>query len=145
MGRSFAAPNKAVATPTLLLSCTNIQVYCNAVESAAPSPSSFYYLLNFERALAWVGERYDDLLDATEREFAAGFARLPLASRALLVRMLMRNGPRFRSSKLDYAEIGCPLAAAAPLIALGWIERTIPQAAGGAGDHGQRRAQIVRD
>lgn len=92
------------------------------MESAAPSPFSLYYLLNFERALAWVSERYDDLLDATEREFAAGFARLAVASRALLVRMLMRNGPRFRSSKLDYAEIGCPLAAAAPLIALGWID-----------------------
>jgi len=92
------------------------------VESAAPSPSFFYYLLNFERALEWVSERYDDLLDATERGFATGFARLPLASRALLVRMLMRNGPRFRSSKLDYAEIGCTRAAAAPLIALGWID-----------------------
>lgn len=92
------------------------------MERAPPSPISFYYLLNFERALAWVSERYDDLLDATERGFAAGFAALPLASRALLVRMLMRSGPRFRSSKLDYAEIGCPLAAAAPLVTLGWVD-----------------------
>lgn len=93
------------------------------MESAAPSP---HYLLNFERALAWVSERYDDLLDTAEREFVTGFARLPLASRALLVRMLMRNGPRFRSGKLDYAEIGCPLEAAAPLIALGWIDPDPP-------------------
>jgi tetratricopeptide (TPR) repeat protein len=100
----------------------DIQVDRNAVEPSPSSPSPFYYLLNFERALAWVSERYDDLLDAIEREFASAFARLPLASRALLVRMLMRNGPRFRTSKLNYAEIGCPLAAAAPLIALGWID-----------------------
>ncbi len=33
---------------------------------SAPIPSP-YYLLNFERALAWVAERYDDLLDAYVR------------------------------------------------------------------------------
>jgi len=86
----------------------------------------FYYLLNFERALAWIAERYDDLLDDAERAFLHLFlhdhARLPRASRALLVRMLMRKGTLFRTGRLAYAEIGCAIEAAAPLAALGWID-----------------------
>ncbi|WP_257804401.1 VRR-NUC domain-containing protein [Burkholderia glumae] len=89
---------------------------------AVPAPHAFYYLDNFERALAWIAERYDDLLDAAEQAFLRGFAGLPRASRALLVRMLMRSGPWFRRSKLVYHEIGDAAAAAAPLVALGWID-----------------------
>ena len=81
-----------------------------------------YYLLNFERALAWLAERYDDLLDAHEHGFLRDFAALPQPSRALLVRMLMRKGTLFRASRLSYDEIGCPLQAAAPLAALGWVD-----------------------
>ncbi|RQS76865.1 VRR-NUC domain-containing protein [Burkholderia sp. Bp8963] len=93
---------------------------------ASPPPLAFYYLTNFERALAWLGERYDDVLDDSERAFLQAFASLPQASRALLVRMLMRNGPDFRASKLRYDEIGCPLDAAAPLVALGWVDPAPP-------------------
>ncbi|NTZ82814.1 VRR-NUC domain-containing protein, partial [Burkholderia metallica] len=89
---------------------------------ASPTPPAFYYLTNFERALAWLGERYDDLFDAHEHAFVRQFATLPQASRALLVRMLMRNGADFRASKLVYDEIGCTLDAAAPLVALGWVD-----------------------
>ncbi|HYS64547.1 MAG TPA: VRR-NUC domain-containing protein [Paraburkholderia sp.] len=85
-----------------------------------------YYLLNFERALAWLAERYEDLLDADEHAFLRVFAALPQASRALLVRMLMRKGTLFRASRLSYEEIGCPLQAAAPLAALGWVETEPP-------------------
>ena len=86
------------------------------------SPDPFYYLANFERALAWLDERCADLFDDAERRFAAGFAHLPRASRALFVRMLMRKGPHFRASRLAYEEIGCPRAAAAPLVAARWID-----------------------
>lgn len=89
------------------------------VSSPAPSP---YYLLNFERALEWIAERYDGLLDGGERAFVQAFFELPHPSRALFVRMLMRQGPLFRASRLVYEEIGCPLAAAASLAALGWID-----------------------
>ena len=88
-------------------------------DSLAGAP---YYLLNFERALAWLAQRYDDLLDAGERAFLGAFASLPQASRALLVRMLMRKGTLFRASRLAYDEIGCPLRAAAPVTALGWLD-----------------------
>ncbi|CAB3793801.1 Fanconi-associated nuclease 1 [Paraburkholderia fynbosensis] len=81
-----------------------------------------YYLLNFERALAWLATRYDDLMDAHELAFLDAFAGLPQASRALLVRMLMRKGALFRASRLAYDEIGCPLQAAAPMAALGWVD-----------------------
>ncbi|HEX7934725.1 MAG TPA: VRR-NUC domain-containing protein [Paraburkholderia sp.] len=85
-----------------------------------------YYLLNFERALAWLAQRYDDLLDPQERAFPGTFAVLPQASRALLVRMLMRKGTLFRASRLTYDEIGCPLQAAAPIAALGWLNAAPP-------------------
>ncbi|SDR31977.1 VRR-NUC domain-containing protein [Paraburkholderia fungorum] len=91
------------------------------VRSDFPSDTP-YYLLNFERALAWLAARYDDLLDAHEHAFLRDFAGLPQASRALLVRMLMRKGTLFRASRLVYDEIGCPLQAAAPLAASGWID-----------------------
>ncbi|MGV2292935.1 VRR-NUC domain-containing protein [Trinickia sp. YCB016] len=81
-----------------------------------------YYLLNFERALAWIAERYDDLFSTGERAFFEAFAALPQDSRALLVRMLMRKGTLFRASRLSYEEIGCPLAAAQPLVELGWLD-----------------------
>lgn len=89
----------------------------------APSP---YYLSNFERALAWIAERYEDLLDTHEHAFLRNFTQLPQPSRALLVRMLMRQGPLFRASRLVYEEIGCPLEAAAPLATLGWVEADAP-------------------
>ncbi|SAL52870.1 nuclease [Caballeronia sordidicola] len=82
----------------------------------------FYYLVNFERALQWLADRYDDLWVQDERVFLREFPALPLASRALLVRMLMRVGPYFRASRLVYDEIGCPCEALAPLSALGWAD-----------------------
>jgi hypothetical protein len=93
--------------------------------SSAPqpvSPAALYYLLNFERALAWLAGRYDDIFSPDERSFLEAFRSLPQTSRALLVRMLMRKGTLFRASRLSYEEIGCPLHAAAPLVALGWID-----------------------
>ncbi|WP_322014113.1 VRR-NUC domain-containing protein [Paraburkholderia sp. J12] len=86
------------------------------------SPDPFYYLANFERALGWLTARCADLFDTGEARFAQRFGTLPRASRALFVRMLMRKGPHFRAGRLDYAEIGCPRAAAAALVAEGWID-----------------------
>jgi len=86
----------------------------------------YYYLHNFQRALAWVGDRYADLLDDRERRFMADFTGLPQASRALLVRMLMRRGPWFRASRLVYEEIPGTAEAAAPLLALGWLDADAP-------------------
>ncbi|HEX7912106.1 MAG TPA: VRR-NUC domain-containing protein, partial [Paraburkholderia sp.] len=86
------------------------------------SPYALYYLLNFEHALAWLAQRYDDLLDVHEHAFLREFAALPQRSRALLVRMLMRKGTLFRASRLSYDEIGCPLQAVAPIAALGWVD-----------------------
>ena len=87
---------------------------------AALDPS-LYYLANFRTALAWIGERYSDLLDAVEAAFLQGFSALPQSSQALLVRLVMRKGPHFRASKLSYDEIGNVSAAAEPLLRLGWL------------------------
>ncbi|MCG1042259.1 VRR-NUC domain-containing protein [Mycetohabitans sp. B8] len=86
----------------------------------------FYYVANFRHAIAWLSDRCDDLLDGQERAFIDAFESLPHASRALLVRMLMRKGPLFRMDKLRYAEIGEPLAACGSLIARGWVELDPP-------------------
>lgn len=88
-----------------------------------PSPldSPLYYLGNFQTALTWVAERYGDLLAEDERRFIAAFPALPKSSQALLVRLVMRKGPHFRQSKLSYAEIGDIVAAATPLLELGWL------------------------
>ena len=85
-------------------------------------PHRFYYLQNFQVALAWLAERYADILRPEEAEFMRQFSELPEPSRALFVRMTMRRGPLFRTGKLGYDEIGCPHAAALPLIACGWID-----------------------
>ena len=85
-------------------------------------PRPYYYLENFTVALDWLRGRYRELLAAEEQQFMADFARLPVASAALVVRMIMRKGDLFRTSKLDYAEIGCPRQAAAPLIEFGWVD-----------------------
>lgn len=82
----------------------------------------FYYLDNFQTVLDWVGERYGDLLAVHEFAFIETFPRLPRASRALLVRMIMRKGTLFRASKLRYAEIGPPRDAVGPLVERGWVD-----------------------
>ena len=85
--------------------------------------NEFYYLDNFHRVLAWIGERYGDLLTDEEQAFMARFEGLPRSARALFVRMVMRKGAVFRASKLHYAEIGCPVEAARHLLPTGWVEQ----------------------
>ncbi|PKQ42491.1 VRR-NUC domain-containing protein [Pseudomonas sp. YY-1] len=84
-------------------------------------PPELYYLSNFRTALAWVGERYADLLSDEERAFLDTFNTLAWPSQALLVRMVMRKGCHFRLSKLVYPEIGDCLTAAGPLLEQGWV------------------------
>lgn len=81
-----------------------------------------YYLHNFRQVLQWLEQRYADLLDTDEQHFIQQFDRLPQASQALLVRMVMRKGVHFRAGKLNYLEVGCPHAAAEPLLELGWVD-----------------------
>ena len=82
----------------------------------------FYYLHNFRQVLNWLRLRYADLLDTEEQAFLDGFAALPQASQALLVRMVMRKGVLFRERRLAYAEIGPARQALEPLLALGWVD-----------------------
>jgi VRR-NUC domain/Fanconi anemia-associated nuclease SAP domain len=86
-----------------------------------PVLAPFYYLKNFELVLSTIESRYSDLLLEEESRLIQGFVRLPLVSRALLTRMVMRSGNLFRASKLHYAEIGETRAAAEPLIESGWV------------------------
>ena len=81
-----------------------------------------YYLDNFQEVLRWIATRYADLLSAEETQFIGAFAALPLPSRALFVRLVMRKGCLFRASKLNYPEIGDTRAAAQPLLATGWVQ-----------------------
>jgi hypothetical protein len=83
--------------------------------------NTFYYLDNFQRVLDWIVSRYGDLLSSDEHAFIAAFPALPQPARALLVRMVMRKGELFRATKLNYPEIGCPVAAAHALLPTGWV------------------------
>ena len=98
-------------------------LYKNTVITAMPTPlpTDLYYLSNFRTALAWVNERYADLLTVEEQAFIETFHSLVWPTQGLLVRMIMRRGCHFRLSKLDYPELGDCLAAARPLLELGWI------------------------
>ncbi|WP_280548730.1 VRR-NUC domain-containing protein [Halomonas sp. 11-S5] len=93
-----------------------------SASATAPLDDPRYYLANFRFVLAWVAERHGDLLDAAEHGFLADFAALPEASQALLVRMVMRKGEHFRTSRLGYPEIGDTAAALAPLVEEGLVE-----------------------
>ena len=57
---------------------------------STPHPRPFYYLENFQAALAWLGQRYEDLLSDQERAFMAAFEALPRMPSALRVRMILR-------------------------------------------------------
>jgi len=91
-----------------------------------PLDDPFYYLHNFQCVLAWLEQRYADVLSAEEQRFIADFSTLPQPSQALLVRMVMRKGVRFRAGKLRYEEIGDTREAAAPLLRLGWVDEQVP-------------------
>lgn len=86
-----------------------------------PLTSEHYYLANFLTALSWISCRYEDLLCADGRRFVSAFPRLPLPSQALMARLVMRKGPHFRLSALDYPEIGNIEEAVPPLVAQGWL------------------------
>ena len=93
-----------------------------------PLEDPFYYLKNFRHVLDWIAARYEDVLTVDEHRFIAGFAQLPGPSQALWVRMIMRKGDHFRAGRLNYPEIGDTALAAAPLLALGWLDNQAPLA-----------------
>jgi hypothetical protein len=101
-------------------------IFHHSALSAQPFTASvdepFYYLDNFETVVHWVVDRYSDLLNVDELHQLQTLLNLPRTARALLVRMIMRKGAVFRSSKLKYPEIGSTLRAIKPLIAHGWVE-----------------------
>ncbi len=90
-------------------------------KQGVPALPPFYYLKNFELVLKTVLERYPDLLLDEELSFVTQFPQLPLKSRALLARLVMRRGNLFRASKIQYEEIGETHTAAAPLIEAEWL------------------------
>lgn len=75
-----------------------------------------YYLHNFRFLLDWVAERYQELLSPDEVGFLNCFRSLDSNSQCLLVRLMSRKGPWFRSDKLSYAEIDNLTAAADYLV-----------------------------
>ncbi|KAA5841943.1 VRR-NUC domain-containing protein [Pseudomonas chlororaphis] len=91
-----------------------------------PLENPLYYLHNFQQVLAWLELRYADVLSPEERSFIDDFSALAQPSQALLVRMIMRKGCHFRTSRLVYEEIGDIRAAVAPLVRLGWVDEQAP-------------------
>jgi len=98
----------------------------NSAPPAAPVTASLddprYYLTNFRFVLDWVVARYGDLLSGEEHATLTRLGRLPAASLALLTRMVMRKGSRFRLDKLHYTEIGDPRLALESLVEAGLVD-----------------------
>ncbi len=120
--RTAAPAASAGKAEQLLDSASNFAHHHADAANQDDARNPLYYLDNFQRVLDWIGERYADLLSADEAAFIVHFAAVPQPARALLVRMIMRKGVLFRASKLEYHEIGCPLAAGAVLVQQGWLE-----------------------
>ncbi|WP_148861384.1 VRR-NUC domain-containing protein [Marinobacter fonticola] len=82
-----------------------------------------YYLRNFETVVNWVHQHHGDLLTAEERTSIGALMALDQPVRALLARLVMRSGELFRESRLNYAELGLPVADALDrLIDSGWVD-----------------------
>jgi len=90
---------------------------------SASLDNPLYYLENMETVMAWVADRYGDLLTAEELARLQAFARLSRPARALLTRMVMRTGDLFRSDRLKYPELGAPEPVAlAELVQEDWLD-----------------------
>jgi hypothetical protein len=87
-------------------------------------PDPFYYLNNFQTVLSSLETRYTELLSPEERQFIGSFRTLARASRALLVRMVMRQSAFIRASRLKYPEIGDTSSAVEPLVDKGWVDES---------------------
>jgi VRR-NUC domain/Fanconi anemia-associated nuclease SAP domain len=119
---STAVPN---SEPSQFSDGSQDPLIIERAQVGVPALAPFYYLKNFELVLTTILSRYSDLLSEDELRFIAEFPHIPRNSRALLARMAMRSGDLFRSSNLNYAEIGDTRAAAAPLIEAGWLSGDI--------------------
>lgn len=91
-----------------------------------PDLSPTYYLSNFQRVLADVAQRYDDLLNVDERAFLDAVAALGTSAQALLVRLVMRTRDVVDRDSLRYPEIDDIPAALAELAAAGLVSVDAP-------------------
>ncbi|MDY6799421.1 MAG: VRR-NUC domain-containing protein, partial [Pseudomonadota bacterium] len=90
---------------------------------AASLDNPLYYLDNMEMVVRWVHDHHRDLLTDEEARQVAHFLQLPVASRALLTRMIMRTGGFFRPDRLHYPELPEREATAlGPLRKQPWLE-----------------------
>ncbi|MFP8965389.1 VRR-NUC domain-containing protein [Pokkaliibacter sp. CJK22405] len=89
---------------------------------AASLDNPFYYLQNARALIRWVLSHYAELLLPEERQQLEQLLKLPDQAQALLVRMLMRKGERFRLSALSYQEIGDVAPWLRQLEALGLVQ-----------------------
>jgi len=64
-----------------------------------------YYLSNFHSLAGFVHNTYRDLLDSKESDWYQRLCDSPICAQRLYVRLLMRKGPVFRLSRLNYVEI----------------------------------------
>jgi hypothetical protein len=68
-------------------------------------PPPDYYAANLRLLLQFVGEHYDDVLEAREQRFIDAFMRLSSDGQRLFARLISRKGPWIRLDRLSYREI----------------------------------------
>lgn len=97
----------------------------SVVPGTADLNNPLYYLENFETVVRWVRQHHSDLLTDEETGHIDNLLALSRPARALLARMVMRTGELFRVERLDYPELGQPVATAAESLAhADWIDET---------------------
>jgi len=80
-----------------------------------------YYLHHFAEFLQVILARYQPVLTPEHQQFIADYQQLPIDAKRLWLRMLNRKGSVFALSDLEYAEISAVAAAAASLLAHGFV------------------------
>lgn len=81
-----------------------------------------YYLRNFRVLIEEAADRYNDLLRDDELEFLSIFRGLPETAARLYVRLIMRQGPLFRSDRIVYPDIPDTRSTATVLNSAGLLE-----------------------
>lgn len=90
--------------------------------AVTPALPARYYRDNFLRLCQTVEAQYADLLRSEEQQWLRDYYSLPVPAQCLYIRLVSRVGPWFRSSRLDYPEIGSVAAPLAELLARGFLQ-----------------------
>jgi len=90
--------------------------------ASAPLDDPLYYLRNARQVIQLCLSQYADLLLPEEAALLEQLLSLDVSAQALLLRMVMRKGTRFRSDNVSYSEVPDQAHALRQLVAAGLVD-----------------------